>query len=41
MPVARLTSPCGCARSVWNHGLEETTRILESGGKLPSAFELN
>ncbi|STS59167.1 Gifsy-1 prophage GlpA [Klebsiella pneumoniae] len=37
----RLRQLCGCARSVWNHGLEETTRILESGGKLPSAFELN
>ncbi|MDI5395171.1 helix-turn-helix domain-containing protein [Salmonella enterica subsp. enterica serovar Montevideo] len=32
---------CGCARFVWNLGLAETKRILGSGEKLPSAFELN
>ncbi|MCT8348705.1 transposase [Photorhabdus temperata] len=37
----RLRQLCGCARFVWNHGLDETKRMLESGGKLPSAFELN
>ncbi|MLP32258.1 transposase, partial [Salmonella enterica subsp. enterica] len=30
-----------CARFVWNLGLAETKRILSSGEKLPSAFELN
>ncbi|HHR8274804.1 TPA: RNA-guided endonuclease InsQ/TnpB family protein [Salmonella enterica subsp. enterica serovar Typhimurium] len=30
-----------CARFVWNLGLAETKRILDSGEKLPSAFELN
>ncbi len=37
----RLRQLCGCARFVWNLGLAETKRILDSGEKLPSAFELN
>lgn len=37
----RLRQLCGCARFVWNYGLAETRRIPDSGGKLPSAFELN
>lgn len=37
----RLRQLCGCARFVWNLGLAETKRILGSGEKLPSAFELN
>ncbi len=37
----RLRQLCGCARFVWDHGLEVTKHILDSGGKLPSAFELN
>lgn len=37
----RLRQLCGCARFVWNLGLAETKRILSSGEKLPSAFELN
>ncbi|HGJ5891536.1 MAG TPA: RNA-guided endonuclease InsQ/TnpB family protein [Arsenophonus apicola] len=37
----RLRQLCGCARFIWNYGLAETQRIIESGGKLPSAFELN
>ncbi len=37
----RLRQLCGCARFVWNLGLAETKRILVSGEKLPSAFELN
>ncbi|MCC8458130.1 RNA-guided endonuclease TnpB family protein [Photorhabdus aegyptia] len=37
----RLRQLCGCARFVWNYGLAETQRILASGGKLPSSFELN
>lgn len=37
----RLRQLCGCARFVWNLGLTETKRILGSGEKLPSAFELN
>ncbi|MFW2159731.1 helix-turn-helix domain-containing protein, partial [Klebsiella pneumoniae] len=37
----RLRQLCGCARFVWNYGLAETQRILETGQKLPSAFELN
>ncbi|EDV9629438.1 IS200/IS605 family element transposase accessory protein TnpB [Salmonella enterica subsp. enterica] len=37
----RLRQLCGCARFVWNLGLVETKRILGSGEKLPSAFELN
>lgn len=37
----RLRQMCGYARFVWNHGLAETQRIIESGGNLPSAFELN
>ncbi|EHY9249665.1 transposase [Salmonella enterica] len=37
----RLRQLCGCARFVWNLGLAETKRILCSGEKLPSAFELN
>ncbi|WP_139815485.1 RNA-guided endonuclease InsQ/TnpB family protein [Salmonella enterica] len=37
----RLRQLCGCARFVWNLGLAETKRILDSGEKLPSAFELS
>ncbi len=37
----RLRQMCGCARFVWNYGLAETQQILNSGSKLPSAFELN
>ncbi|WP_426575378.1 RNA-guided endonuclease InsQ/TnpB family protein (plasmid) [Xenorhabdus stockiae] len=37
----RLRQMCGCARFVWNYGLSETQQILNSGSKLPSAFELN
>ncbi|MGT4285153.1 RNA-guided endonuclease InsQ/TnpB family protein [Klebsiella pneumoniae] len=37
----RLRQMCGCARFVWNYALAETQRILETGQKLPSAFELN
>ncbi|ECJ0493340.1 IS200/IS605 family element transposase accessory protein TnpB [Salmonella enterica subsp. enterica serovar Kentucky] len=37
----RLRQLCGCARFVWNLGLAEAKRILGSGEKLPSAFELN
>ncbi|NHB93418.1 RNA-guided endonuclease InsQ/TnpB family protein [Photorhabdus cinerea] len=37
----RLRQLCGCARFIWNYGLAETQRILGSGGRLPSAFELN
>ncbi|ELE4083515.1 transposase [Salmonella enterica] len=37
----RLRQLCGCARFVWNLDLAETKRILGSGEKLPSAFELN
>ncbi|EKA0954195.1 TPA: IS200/IS605 family element transposase accessory protein TnpB [Escherichia coli] len=37
----RLRQLCGCARFVWNLGLAEIKRILDSGEKLPSAFELN
>lgn len=37
----RLRQLCGCARFVWNHGLAETKRILDSGEKLPSYFTLN
>ncbi|HAJ3343116.1 TPA: transposase, partial [Escherichia coli] len=37
----RLRQLCGCARFVWNLGLAETKRVLGSGEKLPSAFELN
>ncbi|EOD6099834.1 helix-turn-helix domain-containing protein, partial [Klebsiella pneumoniae] len=33
----RLRQLCGCARFVWNYGLAETQRILETGQKLPSA----
>ncbi|ETS29331.1 MULTISPECIES: RNA-guided endonuclease InsQ/TnpB family protein [Photorhabdus] len=39
--LPRLRQLCGCARFVWNHGLQVTKHILDSGGKLPSAFELN
>ena len=37
----RLRELCGCARFVYNYGLNETLRILEAGGKIPSAFDLN
>lgn len=36
----RLRQMCGCARFVWNYGLAETQRILDSGQKLPSYAEL-
>ena len=39
--VRRLRELCGCARFVYNYGLNETLRILEAGGKIPSAFALN
>ena len=32
----RLRQMCGCARFVWNYGLAETQRILDTGQKLPS-----
>ncbi len=38
---SRLRQLCGCVRFVWDHGLEVTKHILDPGGKLPSAFELN
>ena len=37
----RLRQLGGCARYVWNHGLVETKRILDSGDKLPSYFDLS
>lgn len=37
----RLRQLCGCARFVWNYALAETLSILDTGGKIPSAFELN
>ena len=37
----RLRQLCGCARFVWNYGLAETKRVLDSGNKLPSYFDLN
>lgn len=37
----RLRQLCGCARFVWNYALAETLSILDAGGKIPSAFELN
>lgn len=36
----RLRQMCGCARFVWNYGLAETQRILDTGQKLPSYAEL-
>nr|UVD61990.1 putative transposase [Citrobacter freundii] len=37
----RLRQLCGCARFVWNYALAETLSILDAGGKIPSAFDLN
>lgn len=39
--VQRLRQLCGCARFVWNYALAETLSILDAGGKIPSAFDLN
>ena len=39
--AARLAVLCGHARFVWNHGLRYCLDKLESGKKIPSAFELN
>lgn len=36
----RLRQMCGCARFIWNYGLSETQRILDTGQKLPSYAEL-
>lgn len=36
----RLRQMCGCARFVWNYGLAETQRILDTGQKLPTYAEL-
>jgi Transposase and inactivated derivatives len=37
----RLRQLCGCARFVWNYGLAETKRLLDSGNKIPSYFDLS
>ncbi|MCJ8316191.1 transposase [Idiomarina sp.] len=39
--AARLTVLCGHARFVWNQGLRYCLGKLDSGEKIPSAFELN
>lgn len=39
--AARLAVLCGHARFVWNHGLRHCLDKLNSGEKIPSAFELN
>ncbi|MEF1338324.1 transposase, partial [Vibrio rotiferianus] len=39
--AARLAVLCGHARFVWNQGLRHCLNKLDSGEKIPSAFELN
>lgn len=38
---SRLMSFCGTSRFAWNWGLEEVTRCLDAGERVPTAFDLN